>query len=172
MCTRMTVLTALNWILNGVVAKKLESARVSLKTMTVIAHVANCSSGSLKGINSMVAFLFIPLIYLAAKSSVQRNVLSPEMFARDLHDTRRATQRILDLASGLMLCFFLFFLFSFGRFVSDVCFVPDAESVRSLSRECSEVKCSRKVGNKAAQSAVPSRKLNPAFPAEEKRGQI
>lgn len=59
-----TVLTALNLIFNGVVAKKLESVRVSLKTMTVIAHAASCSSGALKGGTSSNVSLKYPLFIL------------------------------------------------------------------------------------------------------------
>lgn len=40
---RDTLLTGLNLILNGVIAKKLESVSVPLKTMTVLVHVTICS---------------------------------------------------------------------------------------------------------------------------------
>jgi len=50
-CGKDILLTSLNPILDGVVAKKLESMSVPLKTMTVIAYVAICSSGTLKEIS-------------------------------------------------------------------------------------------------------------------------
>jgi len=50
-CGRDILLTGLNLILDGVVAKKLESVSVPLKTMTVIAHVVICTSGTLKEIS-------------------------------------------------------------------------------------------------------------------------
>lgn len=63
------LLTGLNLIVDGVIAKKLESVSVPLKTMTVIVHVVICSSGTLKEISRIINSVQFNSLYFIIKLS-------------------------------------------------------------------------------------------------------